>query len=287
MANGSQRLLYTYQIEDQANNILANTLANGMMAIYDNAGLVLANSGNLTFNNTISVNALVTTNGTAINVAFSLNTNANLISLNTSTIIGTGNLLATYNINAGNLGISQNATFGNIGTANLSVNTNASFGNIGVTQNASFGNISTANIVVTNPITQFANSGVYVAGTLVANNPNINFVAANTSNLSITGTSNTSPGNVTITLDTRVAGGGGGGTPGGSNQQIQFNNTGAFGGQANLVYNVAQNTMSVEGNVMLANASNLYFGGGQGNTANANFFIFANTSSNSLDIWWS
>lgn len=34
----------------------------------------------------------------------------------------------------------------------------------------------------------------------------------------------------------RSAGGGGGGTPGGSNTQVQFNNSGAFGGSANLTW---------------------------------------------------
>ena len=128
-------------------------------------------------------------------------------------------------------------------------------------------------------------TSVFVAGTLIANNPNVNFVSANTSNISIVGTSNTSPGNVTITIDTRLPPGGGGGSPGGANQQIQFNNSSAFGGQSNLLYNVASNTMSVEGNVRLSNASNLYFGGSQGNTvANAHFYMTWNASTTSLDF---
>lgn len=113
--------------------------------------------------------------------------------------LGTSNVLV--------IDTSQNLT--NVGSANmvsLNVSSNiANVGNVAVTQNLVAGNISTTNLTVTNPIAQFANNGVYVAGTLIANNPNINFVAANTSNLLITGTSNTSPGNVTITLDTRSA----------------------------------------------------------------------------------
>ena len=270
-------------------------------------------------------------------------------------------------------------------------------------------NIATANITtlnVTNPIAQKANTGVFVNGTLVANNPNLNFVASNTSNISITGTSNTSPGNVTITfdlaipaynvtylntatinaavaangsgglnvsfnvntsavggssgganvasayangtiilangnlnfnntstinvvasangsngsnisftvnsnavlglissgntsnilitysggnpvLDTRLPPGGGGGSPGGANQQLQFNNTSTFGGTTNLTWNITSNLMSVEGNVMMANASQLAFGGGQANTiANAQFIISYNASTVSLDFQW-
>jgi len=45
--------------------------------------------------------------------------------------------------------------------------------------------------------------------------------------------------NLTFTGGTLAATGGGGGTPGGSNQQLQFNDSGAFGGIAALIYNKA------------------------------------------------
>jgi hypothetical protein len=44
---------------------------------------------------------------------------------------------------------------------------------------------------------------------------------------------------------TASAGGGGGGTPGGSDTQIQFNDGGSFGGQANLTYEKTQSTLFV------------------------------------------
>lgn len=159
--------------------------------------------------------------------------------------------------------------------------------------NQNLSNIQTANIVtlnVTNPIAQFANNGVYVNGILVANNPNINFVAANTSNLSITSTSNTNPGNVTITLDTRnppgTGGGGGGQPPGAPNLSIQVNVAGTFTGTANLLMDTVGNNMYLEGNVQLANASTLNFGGNQSNIANASIALTWNTSANSLDFIW-
>lgn len=47
-----------------------------------------------------------------------------------------------------------------------------------------------------------------------------------------------------------VSGGGGGsGTPGGSNTQVQFNDSGAFGGNAGFVYNKVTNTLYVGANV--------------------------------------
>ena len=144
---------------------------------------------------------------------------------------------------------------------------------------------SSRNLTNVNASQVFANTGIFVAGAIVANSLNVNFVSGNTSNINITGTSNTNPGNVTITIDTRVPPGGGGGSPGGANQQLQFNNTSAFGGQANLLYNIASNTMFVEANIALSNASNLYFGGSQANTvANSHAYVTYNTSTTSLDF---
>ena len=40
-------------------------------------------------------------------------------------------------------------------------------------------------------------------------------------------------------------GGGGGGTPGGANTQVQYNNSGAFGAEADFTYNASTNTLTV------------------------------------------
>jgi hypothetical protein len=55
----------------------------------------------------------------------------------------------------------------------------------------------------------------------------------------------------TGTLDD-VGAGGGGGTPGGTNTQIQFNNAGAFGGDADLTWNSSTNVLGVTGDVNLS-----------------------------------
>ena len=44
-----------------------------------------------------------------------------------------------------------------------------------------------------------------------------------------------------------AGGGGGGGTPGGSNTQVQFNDGGSFGGDADLTYNKTTNTLQSAG----------------------------------------
>ena len=55
----------------------------------------------------------------------------------------------------------------------------------------------------------------------------------------------------TGTLDD-VGAGGGGGTPGGSTTQVQFNDGGAFGGDADLVWNKTTNVLGITGDVNLS-----------------------------------
>ena len=55
-------------------------------------------------------------------------------------------------------------------------------------------------------------------------------------------------------LPTGTFGGGGGGStsPGGSNTQVQFNNSGSFGGDAGLTFNLSSNDLTVTGKVNAA-----------------------------------
>ena len=55
------------------------------------------------------------------------------------------------------------------------------------------------------------------------------------------------------------SGGGGGGSPGGANTQMQFNDGGLFGGDANVVYNKSTNTMTMAGTLV---ANNMTVGSG-------------------------
>jgi len=75
-----------------------------------------------------------------------------------------------------------------------------------------------------------------------------NNVVADTANDTLTLVAGT---NVTITtndatdtITINAAGGGGSGTPGGSDTQVQFNDGGTFGGDADLVYNKTTNTLT-------------------------------------------
>ena len=51
---------------------------------------------------------------------------------------------------------------------------------------------------------------------------------------------------------------GGGGTPGGSNTQVQYNNSGAFAGSANFTWDNTNSRLYVNGNVGIYNASPIY-----------------------------
>jgi hypothetical protein len=83
----------------------------------------------------------------------------------------------------------------------------------------------------------------------------------------------------------QAANGGGSGAPGGANQYIQFNDTSNFGGAVDYTINTASKLVGIDGNLRLANASSLYFGGTQANTvANSKFKIAWNVTATSLDF---
>ena len=66
---------------------------------------------------------------------------------------------------------------------------------------------------------------------------------------------------------TASAGGGGGGTPGGSDTQIQFNDGGSFGGQANLTYEKTQSTLFVSASQSIFSGSTIITGSAAVGTA--------------------
>jgi hypothetical protein len=61
-----------------------------------------------------------------------------------------------------------------------------------------------------------------------------------------------------ITNNTTVTGDGGNGTPGGANTQVQFNDTGVFGGDSGLTFNKNTNALTVAGNI----SGSYFFGNG-------------------------
>jgi len=78
-----------------------------------------------------------------------------------------------------------------------------------------------------------------------------------------------------------TTGGGGGGTPGGANTQLQFNNSGAFGGDANLVWNTTTGTLSIGNSTVVSTINSTVYNGTANNATNLGGLAasnYANTS---------
>ena len=128
-----------------------------------------------------------------------------------------------------------------VGAGGLSVTGNIGASNIAVTETSTF----------TGPVVISTLGNLTMAGNAnLQNSPNIQLPVAN---LHIDGGLNgyvlatNGSGNLSWTVQ---SGGGGGGTPGGANTQMQFNDSGAFGGDANVVYNKATNVMTMAGTLV-------------------------------------
>ena len=137
-----------------------------------------------------------------------------------------------------------------VGAGGLSVTGNIGASNIAVTETSTF----------TGPVVISTLGNLTMSGNAnLQNSPNIQLPVAN---LHIDGGLNgyvlatNGSGDLSWTVQ---SGGGGGGTPGGANTQMQFNDSGAFGGDANVVYNKATNVMTMAGTLV---ANNMTVGSG-------------------------
>ena len=133
-----------------------------------------------------------------------------------------------------------------VGAGGLSVTGNIGASNIAVTETSTF----------TGPVVISTLGNLTMSGNAnLQNSPNIQLPVAN---LHIDGGLNgyvlatNGSGDLSWTVQ---SGGGGGGTPGGANTQMQFNDSGAFGGDANVVYNTATNTMTMAGTLVANNVT--------------------------------
>jgi len=144
---------------------------------------------------------------------------------------------------------------------------------------SSFGTIAGSSLTATSNVTApniTAASTLTSTGTVnFSGSPNVTL--GSISNLHISGGSNnyvlTTDGNGTISW-----GPGGSGTPSGSNTQVQFNDSGAFGGSAFLTYNKSSTTLTVAGDLV---ANSITIGAGAYKFAKSNVF-FATTTTTSV-----
>ena len=123
----------------------------------------------------------------------------------------------------------------------------------------------------------------YNNNSLLAGIPNVTYNGSklslgNVANVQITGGTNgyvlqtDGTGNLSWTAQTGN-GGGGNGTPGGANTQIQYNDSGSFGGNAGFTFNEVDGNVNMPANLIVA-------GNIIGNTSNANYANFAGTAFN-------
>ena len=272
--NAAAILANTSNISTNASNI-ASTGAT-------NAAAILANTSNISTNaSNISTNATNIASTGATNAAAILANTSN-ISTNASNIASTGAtnaaaiLANTSNISTNASNISTNAT--NIASTGA---TNAA----AILANTS--NISTNASNISTNATNIASTGATNAAAILANTSNISTNASNIASTgatnaaaiaakdnyrywTITDGSNTSnlqttedvkitgAGQVTVTLASGnpnvvtvsgAAAGGGGGSPGGSDTQVQFNDSSSFGGDSDLTWNKTTNVLTVAGHI--------------------------------------
>jgi hypothetical protein len=89
---------------------------------------------------------------------------------------------------------------------------------------------------------------------------NGNLTLGNVSNVKITGGTNgyvlQTDGSGNLTWTAQTGGGGGNGVPGGSNTQIQYNDSGAFGGNVGFTFNEVTGNVAIPGNIIVTGNSN-------------------------------
>ena len=248
---------------------------------YGNIKTGNASLGNLATANYVNVTANITSGNASLgNLATAnyVNVTANITSGNADL----GNLLVVHYANVISNITSGNANLGNLATANyftgngslltgLSADSAKQIANgtSSVTIPSSSGNV-VIGVAGNAGVVTVTGTGVNVNGTLNTGTGNITSGNATLGNLAsanfVNVTSNLSAGNV-LTNNLLYANG----TPwdlqlpGGSNTQLQFNDSDSFGGSANLTFDKSTNILTVTGNLQTTNAN-------LGNLATANYF---------------
>ena len=249
---------FTYNESTNSLNVGNVTVASNISASNGNISGVLDVTGNISANYFIGNGSQLT--GINSNVANTVSDNAqpNITSVGTLTSLEvTGDILNYANITSS----------GNIIGGNITVSRTVS---------ASAGSF-TSNVTVGGNLTVNAAGNLRSTGNVnFSGAPNINL--GTLSNIRISGgvngyvLSTDGTGNLTWTAG---GGGGGNGVPGGSNTQIQYNESGDFGGSPFLTFNEVTNTFNIAGNLI---ANSIEIGSGVYKFSRSNVY-FATSSS--------
>jgi hypothetical protein len=217
-------------------------------------------TGNITSGNTSIVPVA---NG---NVAISVAGTSNVVVITTEGANFTGNANVTGNLSAGNLSVTTDISAATLG-GSLTTSAQPNITSVGTltsltsTGTVAAGNLTTSGVTSTSNLTVTTGNANINSGAKLnvrgnadfANSANINL--GSNANIHISGGIN---GYVLSTdglgnLSWIESGGGGNGVPGGSNTQIQYNNSGAFAGSPFFTFNDSTKVVTISGN-LIANA---------------------------------
>lgn len=258
------------------------------------AGFTYDKNTNILTVDNITVNNNFIGNVAFANTASTVTSNAqpNITSVGTLTSLTVGNTVAASlfagsgasltNLPAANIvgSVPQAQTVTNAAQPNItSVGTLTS---LQVSGNTNTGNLSVAGNIATTNINVIGNATVSTLLT-VNSNAKVNFASSSNINLGDLSNIHISGGTNGYVLSTDGAGnllwtaggGGGNGSPGGSNTQVQYNDSGTFGGSAFFTFNEVTNTVNVAGN-LIANA--LIMGSGSYRFSTSNVYAVTTVS---------
>ena len=260
---------------------------------FNNVSKTLSVVGTISSSNTIQSSKFISTvaNGTSPITVTSTTTVANL-SVETATnatfaISSTNSNVALTVANGAQPNITSVGTLTGLSVAGTgSITGNIRVGNLDTTGTIISTTSTTTGNANVNGILQVGSSGqLKVLGNInTASSSNI--FLGNVENIHISGglngyvLSTDGSGNLTWSAG---GGGGGNGTPGGSNTQVQYNDSGTFGGSAFLTFNENTNTFQVAGN-LIANTTQIGAGVYKFSTSSVYAAITASTSANQL-LW--
>ena len=237
---------------------------------------------------------------TTANSVAGANVSGTVANATRATTAGTANSVAGANVSGP---VAYATTANSVAGANVSGTVaNATYAtSAGTATTAGTANsVAGANVSGTVANATYATSAGIAATVTTATQPNITSVG-NLTSLDVIGISNLGPvGNITISGGTNgyvlqtdgaghlswtaQTGNGGNGVPGGSNTQVQFNNSGNFGGSSNFTFDSSSNTVTVTGPLI---ANTLTIGAGTNEFCTSEVYFAVTTSSATDQVLYS
>jgi hypothetical protein len=272
-----------------AGNVIANISGSGSGLTNIPGANVTGTVANATFATSASSATTAISAGSAVSslTAGTVTTAAqpNITSVGTLTSLSSSGNITASNISGGNA-VTANFFIGDGGLlTNVTANgSNYSNSNVAAYLPTYTGNVGAGNVNVTGTV---YSNGISSTGLASLTTLNVSATAnlGAVGNIIITGGSNgqvlTTNGSGNLSWQTAS---GGNGSPGGSNTQIQYNDTGAFGGSPFFTFNEATTTVTVAGNLV---ANTIIMGSGAFRFSYSNVYAATTTSTSPNQVIYS